>query len=148
MGTGPLGLSVYPKAHVLNRFVAKLIDLIIALAASSLIPNVGMLAGLAYLLIADGFSGGQSIGKRLIGLQTVVLQTRETSGFKESIVRNLPFAVAYLVVPLPFYVGWLVAGAVVAFEALLVIGNEHGLRLGDEVARTQVLDAGLLEAVD
>lgn len=148
MGTSPLGLSVYPKAHVLNRFVAKLIDAIIALAAASLIPNVGMLAGLAYILIADGFAGGQSIGKRLIGLQTVVLQTREASGFKESIVRNLPFALAYLVVPLPFYVGWLLAGAVVTFEALLVIGNEQGLRLGDEVARTQVLDAGLLEAVD
>lgn len=145
--TGPLGTGIYPKAHVLNRFIAKLLDAIIAAAASKLVPPVGWAAGLAYVLIADGFSGGQSIGKRLIGLQTVVPQARECSSFRESIIRNLPLALAYLVFPIP-YVGWVLTLAVVGFEALLVIGNEHGLRLGDEIAHTQVLDAGLLEVPD
>ena len=35
--------------------------------------------------------------------------------------------------------------ALVSFEALLVIGNDRGRRLGDEVAHTQVLDAGQLD---
>jgi hypothetical protein len=42
------------------------------------------------------------------------------------------------------YVGWVGSLAIVSFEALLVIGNDQGRRLGDEVARTQVLDAGRL----
>jgi hypothetical protein len=138
---------VYPKAHVLNRFIAKFLDAIIAAAASRLVPPVGWLAGLAYVLIADGFSGGRSIGKRLIGLQTVIPRTRECSGFKESIIRNLPLALAYLLFPIP-YLGWALAIAVTAFEALLIIGNDQGLRLGDEMAHTQVLDGGLLDLRD
>jgi hypothetical protein len=142
-----LGSGVYPKAHVLNRFIAKAIDGMLVAAASQVIAPVGWIAGLAYALIADGFPGGQSVGKRLIGLQTVVPRTKEFSGFRESIIRNLPLAFAYLLVPVP-YVGWLLAGAVVMLEALLLIGNEQGVRLGDEIAGTQVLDSGQLDFPD
>jgi hypothetical protein len=38
--------------------------------------------------------------------------------------------------------------AILAFESLLMIGNEQGRRLGDEVARTQVLDAGQFAVPD
>jgi hypothetical protein len=143
-GSNPLGSGVYPKAHVLNRFIAKAIDGMLVAAASQVIAPVGWISGLAYALIADGFPGGQSVGKRLIGLQTVMPRTKEFAGFRESIVRNLPLAFAYLMVPVP-YVGWLLAGVIVVFEALLMIGNEQGVRLGDEVAGTQVLDAGQLD---
>lgn len=147
MGTNPLGVGVYPKAHVLNRFIAKFVDLIIVAAAGRLVPPVGWLAGLAYVLIGDGFSGGQSLGKRLIGLQTVIPRNREVSGFKESIIRNLPLAVAYLLFPIP-YIGWALAIAITVFEGLLIIGNDQGLRLGDEIAHTQVLEAGQLDLRD
>jgi RDD family len=146
-GSSPLQSGVYPKAHVLNRFIAKAIDGMLVAAASQVIAPVGWLSGLAYALIADGFPGGQSVGKRLIGLQTVMPRTKEFSGFRESIVRNLPLALAYLLFPVP-YIGWLLAGAVVAFEALLLIGNEQGIRLGDEIAGTQVLDTGQLDFPD
>ena len=146
-GASPLQSGVYPKAHVLNRFIAKAIDGMLIAAASQVIEPVGWIAGLAYALIADGFPGGQSVGKRLIGLQTVVPRTKEFSGFRDSIVRNLPLAFAYLLFPIP-YVGWLLAGAVVIFEALLLIGNEQGIRLGDEIAGTQVLDSGQLDFPD
>ncbi|MBM4123388.1 MAG: hypothetical protein FJ246_00300 [Nitrospira sp.] len=146
-GTGPWGAGVYPKAQVLNRFMAKLVDVIIVAAADRLVPPVGWLAGLGYLLIADGFSGGRSVGKRLIGLQTSIPRTHEVAGFKESIIRNLPLALAYLLFPVP-YVGWALTAAIVAFEGLLVIGNEQGIRLGDEIARTQVVDAGQLDIRD
>lgn len=142
-----LETGVYPRAHVLNRFIAKFLDVIIAAAASRLIPPVGWLAGLAYVLIADGFSGGRSIGKRLIGLQTVIPRTHECSGFRESIIRNLPLALAYLLFPIP-YLGWALALAITAFEGLLIVGNDQGLRLGDEMAHTQVLDGGLLDLRD
>ena len=143
VGVHPSGVGIYPKAQVLNRFIAKLIDLFLAAAAAEVIAPVGFLAGLAYLLVADGFAGGRGIGKRLIGLQTILPETRESAGFRESIIRNIPFAVAYVAFAVP-YVGWLATAAIVAFEAILIIGNEWGRRLGDELAGTQVLDAGRL----
>jgi uncharacterized RDD family membrane protein YckC len=142
-----LGGGVHPKARVLNRFIAKFVDLIVVAAAGQVVPPVGWLAGLAYVLIGDGLTGGQSLGKRLIGLQTVIPRSREVSGFRESIVRNLPLALAYLLFPIP-YIGWALATAIVLLEALLIIGNEQGLRLGDEIAHTQVLDAGQLDLRD
>ncbi len=142
-GIGPFHTEVYPKAHVLNRFIAKLIDLFIVAAASEVISPVGFLAGLAYVLVADGFPGGRSIGKRLIGLQTILPSTREAAGFKDSIIRNVPFGAAVMAFEVP-YVGWLVTLAILALESLLIIGNEQGRRLGDELAQTQVLDAGQL----
>jgi RDD family len=146
-GVHSIGSGVYPKAQVLNRGIAKLIDLFIVAAASQMIGPVGFLAGLAYILISDGFAGGRSIGKRLIGLQTVFPGRREAAGFRDSIIRNLPFAVAQLAFAIP-YVGWLVSVVIIGFEAVLILGNEQGRRLGDEVAGTQILDAGRLALPD
>jgi len=146
-GVHSIGAGIYPKAQILNRGIAKLIDVFIVAAAGQMIMPVGFLGGLAYILIADGFAGGRSIGKRLIGLQTVLPNRRTAAGFRESIIRNLPFAVAQLAFAVP-YVGWLVSVAIIAFEAVLILGNEQGRRLGDEVAGTQVLDAGRLALPD
>jgi len=142
-----VGKTVYPKAHVLNRFIAKLIDLFIVVAADRIAPPVGFLFGLAYILIADGFADGRSLGKRLVGLQTMRVEARDAAGFRESIIRNLPLGGAQIAFAVP-YVGWLMAFAILAFESLLIIGNEQGRRLGDEIARTHVLDAGQLAVPD
>jgi uncharacterized RDD family membrane protein YckC len=143
-GTHRLARGIYPKADILNRVIAKFVDAILVIAAGKLLSPAGWLAGLAYILIGDGFSGGRSIGKRITGLQTVNVQTQDVAGFKESIIRNLPLASAYLMFSVP-YVGWIAAGAIMAFEALLMLGNERGLRLGDELAHTQVLQSGQLD---
>ena len=146
-GVHSISAGVYPKAQILNRGIAKLIDLFIVAAVGHMFVPIGFLGGLAYILIADGFAGGRSIGKRLIGLQTVLPGRREVAGFRESIIRNLPFAVAQVAFAVP-YVGWLVSVVIIAFEAVLILGNEQGRRLGDEVAATQVLDVGRLESPD
>jgi uncharacterized RDD family membrane protein YckC len=150
-GEGPaakvLERTVYQKAHVLNRFIAKLIDLFIVVAANEIVPPVGFLSGLAYILIADGFAGGRSIGKRLVGLQTWRVEAREAAGFRESIIRNLPLGAAHIAFAVP-YIGWVVSVAMLSFESLLIVGNEQGRRLGDEIAGTQVLDAGQLALPD
>jgi hypothetical protein len=146
-GVQSISAGVYPKAQMLNRGIARLIDLFIVAAAGQMLVPVGFLGGLAYILIADGFSGGRSIGKRLIGLQTVLPGQREAAGFRESIIRNLPFAVAQVAFAVP-YVGWLISIGIIAFEAVLIVGNEQGRRFGDEVAGTQVLDVGRLVSPD
>ncbi len=136
------------KAGLLNRWIAKCVDLLIAAALTELPFAVGFYAGVTYLLIADGLWRGRSVGKRLIGLRVIILpearpEARGSSGgcgFRESILRNAPLAVAYgLSATLP-YVGWVVGLVAVVVEALLMIGNDRGQRLGDELAGTQVVE--------
>lgn len=133
------GARTYPKANSLNRHLAKFIDVLIAVGLSKLLLPVGLFAGLLYIIIADGFFEGQSIGKKLIGLRAIVLPEGKKAGFREAIIRNIPFAIAYSLCLIP-YVGWLFAIIIIGLESILVIGNEQGLRIGDEIAKTQVVD--------
>ncbi len=133
-------LEAYPKANLVNRCIAKSLDLLLVWALSKLLPPVGFFAGLAYLLIADGFNEGRSPGKWLIGLRVLQWEGARPCTFRESVLRNSTLALGYLAMQIPI-LGWLVAGAVAGLEALLMVGNERGLRLGDDIARTQVADS-------
>lgn len=141
------GVWVYPKASVLHRFIAKFLDFLVVAAIYEIPLRISFLAGLFYLLIADGFAQGRSVGKQLIGLQIITPATRKTASFKESIIRNFPLAIAYFIFHLP-YIGWLFSVMIVGFEALLMIGNPKGLRMGDELAKTQVLDHAVFESLE
>ncbi len=139
------------QVSFLNRAIAKTIDFIIVAALCAIIPKVGYLAGLIYLLIADGLFHGRSIGKKLTGLRVILSSTAADAitecGFKESIYRNSPFAIGYIlygilgVIPL---IGWLFSFAVLAvilvFECLVMLGSDEGMRLGDEIAKTRVIE--------
>ena len=130
----------YNKASILNRFVARIIDLIVAAAFSKLLSPVGFFAGLTYLLIADGFFDGRSLGKKLIRLRTVK-EGGELCTYKESILRNLTMGTGYVMFFIP-YIGWLLTIILYSIEGLIVIGNEKGLRIGDELAKTFVIEDG------
>ena len=130
----------YDKASILNRFVAKIIDLIIAAAFSKLLSPVGFFAGLTYLLIADGFFDGRSLGKKLIRLRTI-REGGELCAYKESILRNLTIGIGYIIFFIP-YIGWLLTPIIYSIEGLVIIGNEKGLRIGDELAKTFVIEDG------
>ena len=54
-------------------------------------------------------------------------------------LRNSTMGVIYTVAMLPF-VGWALALLGLGFEALLVIGSGEGMRLGDEIAGTVVIE--------
>jgi uncharacterized RDD family membrane protein YckC len=136
--------NLYPKANVLNRFIAKFIDLLIVALLYEFSSRVGFIAGMLYLLIADGFFQGKSVGKWLIGLQTYVPARQSVCTFRESIIRNFPLAVGYFLFLIP-YVGWLFTAAILTFEGLLMIGNGQGMRIGDEIAGTQVLEREVLD---
>ncbi len=142
---GPAQTSprIFPKATVLHRFIAKSLDVLIVLGVGEFTPPYGFWVALWYVLVADGFSG-RSIGKRLIGLQAWLPEEHAPAGFKDSIIRNVPLAVGYIAFQIP-YVGWLGTLAVLGIESLLIIGNEHGLRIGDELAHTQVVDETIFD---
>ena len=136
--------DIYPKADVLHRVIAKCIDLLIFAAFYELLPRIGFMAGLFYLLISDGFPGGRGVGKWLIGLQTFVPAKQSICSFRESVIRNFPLAIGCGLFLIP-YVGWAFTAGILAVEALLTIGNERGMRMGDELAGTQVLESEMLD---
>lgn len=130
----------FTRASILNRFVAKVIDLIIAAALSKLISPVGIFAGFIYLLISDGLLDGRSIGKKVIKLKTL-REDGASCAFRESIIRNSTVAGGYIFFFIP-YVGWILTLIIYCIEGLVTIGNEKGFRIGDELARTYVIENG------
>jgi uncharacterized RDD family membrane protein YckC len=140
----------FVKADYLERFLAKLIDFIIAGILFYIHLPVGPIAAITYILIADGLKGLNSPGKRIIGLKVISLaRDGAPCDFRESILRNLPFGLlilAYIIIGWIPYVGpfsvTLIALAVVAYEAMLVYNDEKGIRFGDRIADTMVVGVG------
>ncbi len=137
----------YIKTDILSRVSARTIDLIIVAAFLELVPRAGFFAGIAYLLIADGLFGGRSIGKKLIGIKVVLIESGKACGYKESIFRNFIFAIGLLLcgilndVPLLGGVFIIIVPVLILlFEGLILLGSENGMRVGDEFAKTRVIE--------
>jgi len=134
----------FPRANLLNRFLAKFIDfLLIGTLATIVTAPIGSLAALTYSLIADGFFDGRSLGKKVIGLRVVNLRTGMPCNFKDSMLRNIPIAAVVMFALIPI-LGWILlfsAGIVIIlFESYLIYSDEGGIRIGDIFADTQVID--------
>jgi uncharacterized RDD family membrane protein YckC len=127
------------KAPLLLRIMAKTIDLIAVGAAIAVIPSAGIFAGMAYLLISDGLLDGRSLGKKIMGLRVISVSTGSRGSFRDSMIRNAPFAAALLLYLIPF-VGWFFSALIIVFEFLLILGNPESMRLGDDLAGTQVVE--------
>jgi uncharacterized RDD family membrane protein YckC len=80
-----------------------------------------------YLLFRDALFGRRSLGKRLAGLRIVDRVTKQPAGFGKLVLRNLTVVT---LVPL-------------VIEFFLVLGDHKGLRIGDRIARTQVVDTNI-----
>lgn len=127
------------KTGLLLRCAAKTIDFILVAAASEIIPKAGFFGGLAYLLISDGLFDGRSLGKKLIGLRVVSSQEDRGCSIKESILRNLIFVAGLALWKIPF-IGWIFIALSIGFELILILGSKDGMRLGDEIAKTKVIE--------
>ncbi|HMQ09918.1 MAG TPA: RDD family protein [Oligoflexia bacterium] len=134
-----------PKADSVHRVIAKFIDFLIVGFVSSMSPFFGSLAGAIYIMIGDGFFNGQSVGKKFLKLQVKVIdEEREMRpcGFKDSIIRNLPFSVFIVLHGIPVIgVVFLFLGIVFcALELYFVLNDHKGIRVGDIYAETQVVN--------
>jgi hypothetical protein len=127
------------SAGLLLRTAAKILDFILIAAVMEIIPRAGYYAGLAYILLGDGFFDGRSIGKKLIRLKVVSASTNAPCTFRDSILRNSTLAVGYIFWLIP-WIGWIALFLVSALEFTLILGSKDGMRLGDEIARTAVIE--------
>ena len=127
------------RAGLLLRTAAKIVDFILIAAVIEIIPRAGFYAGLMYLLLGDGFFDGRSVGKKLLRLKVLSTETGGPCSFKDSILRNSTFGVGYALWIVPF-IGWIFIVMVSVVEFLLVLGSKDGMRLGDEIAKTVVIE--------
>jgi len=145
--------AIYPKAPIGGRILAALVDqlvssvpagLMVVAAVSSFLGNAtglgvtfGLLAlaavtwALLYSFTKDGRPGGQSIGKKMMGLMVVHLQSNQPCSRGQSALRFLVMFLLGLILG----AGWLV-------ELIVLLIEPGGRRLGDFAAGTQVIEAG------
>src|SRR5512146_179202 len=142
--------SPYPKADLTLRGLARAADFTLAWVVAQSAPQVGPLLAALYLLVADGLLSGQSIGKKIFGVRTVVVPRRAPAGYRESMLRNAPFALVaiFYAVPLLWPVLFVAGVPIVAFEAYMIYTDRLGVRIGDIFADTQVVDGKVLSKAD
>jgi len=129
------------KAELTTRAVAGFIDLLLVIGLARLPDVMGFLAVIGYILVRDGLFAQQSVGKKVIGLRVALSDDPgKAVSFRESIIRNVPLAVAYLLFLVP-YAGLILGPLALGVEALTAIGDERGMRIGDLLARTYTVQA-------
>jgi len=128
------------RASLLLRVFAKILDFIIIAVMAELVPRAGFYAGLFYMLIGDSLFTGRSIGKYLMGIRTISKDGLPCS-VRDSIIRNSIFGIGLLLYRIPL-VGWIFLVIIATFEFLILLGSKEGLRLGDELAKTEVIEEG------
>lgn len=127
------------RADITTRAVAGLVDLLLVIGLTRLPDVIGILSATGYLLIKDGLFDRRSIGKKLIGLRVAALEdTGPGASYRESIIRNVPLALAYVLFFIP-YAGWFLGCLALGAEGLAALGDRAGMRIGDLLARTQVV---------
>lgn len=144
VGAPELEGSPYPKCSLFLRGMARLIDTGLAWSFFVVGHRVGMLAAFLLVLFSDGILGGQSLGKRICGIKAVHLPTRAPVRYRDSVLRNSPFALVILLGMMPYPLGLqaFVGGVLVigGVEVWKVQRDPLGIRLGDVWAQTQVVD--------
>lgn len=155
-GQGPMNLAVAPGPAGMNpyangdfilgpRIGAVLIDgaISIPLAVMAFIPFIGIIGAplfCAYWISRDAIFGGQSVGKKVVGLR-VVKPDGSPFEWLDSVKRNIIYLAALLMI-IPWFGIFLhaiVAGPLGIVELIMVLTS--GQRIGDRIGNTYVVRA-------
>jgi len=139
--------SPYPKASLWMRLGARIVDVAVAWGLCVVCGAAGEVVALLFLLLADGMLQGQSVGKRIFGVKVMHLPTQSAARHRDSTLRNDLISRSQVSATLgrqaldqglvAGLAGLVVIGGV---EALRVVKDPLGWRLGDTWAQTQVVD--------
>lgn len=139
----------HQKADLVKRFLAALIDGAIAWVFA-LIPVIGGLIGLAYLLLKDAVMYqvtkdaqwmNKSVGKKLMQIK-VVTEDETVVDWATSAKRNIPISIGniFSIIPvLGWIIGFPISVIVGIIELVLILTDPNARRLGDRWAGTQVV---------
>jgi uncharacterized RDD family membrane protein YckC len=134
-------VSPYAKADVIRRIAAAAIDAGLVVSCVAGFRSQGSLlflvAAFLYLLLRDAvFVSGQSVGKFVMGLLVVSLDTGRPCSRADAVKRNLIFILPGFNVIAVF------------LETATIIRDPQGQRLGDRLTNTQVVEGlGVKELV-
>jgi uncharacterized RDD family membrane protein YckC len=133
------------EASLVSRFIACFIDSLcgLPLAALAAIPFVGLLFAplhVLYWLGRDSFFGGQSIGKRVMGIRAVGPDGGPLS-FGGSATRNISMCagLAFMIPVIGIAIGGALVSLVSVAEIILVLTTRK--RIGDHLGRSRVVQA-------
>ncbi len=112
------------------------ITMVVAIVAALIIGGGW---SIIYFLFRDGFGNGQSWGKKMCGLMVVNLDDNMPCNKSKSFVRNI---FAWIISAVLSWVPGLNLLASIA-EPIVAIIHDKGQRVGDMVARTQVIEIEL-----
>ena len=90
---------------------------------------LGGFLGVLYITFRDGLFGGQSVGKKILGIRVVHMDGRPIS-YVDSSFRNIMFI---------FYPIYALTATVIVIEALVSLRDPQRRRLGDRIAKTCVV---------
>ena len=141
------------KADPVKRIIALVIDAVAAMMIG-LIPFVGGIIGTLYMLLRDALPiealEYKSIGKKLLKLSVVNIEDPTSKiDYTASAKRNWMFALGpmmmfFLFIPI---LGWIIdiligiaVFILVIIEIIKILSDEKGVRLGDNMAGTMVIE--------
>jgi uncharacterized RDD family membrane protein YckC len=152
-----------------KRVVALIIDVFVAYLLSivvSLVPFLGKFLPMQatmvlYLLSRDFFFEGRGVGKNVMGLRVVDVRSGLAPTLFQSFERNVIFLAPFIVlecvqlllhfIPIPWLndavvnlitiVGMVYVAVVIPMEAYRAYSRADGLRIGDEIAGTTIVEA-------
>lgn len=133
-------MNDYPKVETGSRIIAALIDSVASYVVG-IVPVLGAILGVVYMLLRDGFFEGQSLGKKIMKLQ-VVTEDGTKADFAVSARRNAIFAIplAIMIIPvLGLIIAPVLSLVITIIELMKVLNEPKGRRIGDTWAGTQVI---------
>lgn len=131
---------------VFQRFSAKGIDIVVVVAiyflGKALWLPFGSIAAAIFAAFQDSMGNGQSIGKKIIGLQVIDDATGMSCSASSSFLRNVPLVVSVLFAGVPVFWAFalFLSVPVLVLEAGLILTINCGVRLGDVMGNTLVIE--------
>jgi uncharacterized membrane protein len=141
------------KADPVKRIIAFIIDVVASMIVG-FIPLVGGIIGALYMLLRDALPiealEYKSIGKKFLKLSVVnIAEPTSKIDYAASAKRNWMFALGpimlfFLIIPI---IGWIIdiligiaVFVLIIIEIIKIFSDEKGVRLGDKMAGTMVIE--------
>lgn len=138
-------IPTYKKANLTNRFIAHIIDAAIMVGGMFLF----YVPGIVYAFIKDGLMNGQSIGKKMMGIMVINVDTNEPCSILNSAGRQLPMLIISAIIGIISMKsnGENNVGIVIVFISIsilildiVLISGEKGMTIKDFLSGTQVIN--------